>query len=71
MSACTLYEISNIRRKCTGTDNGRNLLNIFRYDWVPSWKIFDKNPFPVTFFFPSLYVDRLTIVGVYCCSYVC
>ena len=29
VSDCTLQEISNIRRKCTGTDNVGNILNVF------------------------------------------
>ena len=29
VSDSTLHKISNIRRKCTGTDNVRNVLNVF------------------------------------------
>ena len=34
MSDCTLQEILNIRRKCTGTDNVRNILNVLAGPFV-------------------------------------
>ena len=45
MSDSTLHKTSNIRRKCTGTDNVRNVLNVFVGPFVQT---FDKNPFPLT-----------------------